>query len=81
MDLCWNSMPKKLTQEEYCQRVYNCVGDKYTVISKYEGKAKPIKLFCNTHNIEFVVTAECFMRGSEDIRGKCPACQAEEQDE
>lgn len=27
------NMPKKLTQEEFCQKVYDCVGDKYTVIS------------------------------------------------
>ena len=72
-------MPKKLTQEEYEQRVYACVGDKYKVISPYQGKAKPITLFCNLHSQEFTTSAECFMRGASDIRGKCPQCIEEEK--
>lgn len=72
-------MPKKLTQEEYEARVFACVGDKYKVISQYEGKFKPITLFCNVHNEEFTVSAECFMRGATDIRGKCPYCIEEEK--
>jgi hypothetical protein len=28
-------MSKRLTQEEFCEKVYECVGDKYTVIGKY----------------------------------------------
>lgn len=46
-------MPKKLTQEEFNQRVYDCVGNRYTVISEYQGKAKPVMLHCNNHNIDF----------------------------
>ena len=61
-------MAKKLTQEEFIRRVQNCVGDKYSVISEYQGKSKPITLKCNIHNQEFVANAECFMRGSKDIR-------------
>ena len=67
-------MPKKLTQEEYEQRVYACVGEKYKVISQYQGKTKPIKLFCIEHQQEFTTSAECFMRGASDIRSKCPLC-------
>lgn len=67
-------MPKKLTQEEYEQRVYACVGEKYKVISQYQGKTKPIKLFCVEHQQEFTTSAECFMRGASDVRSKCPLC-------
>ena len=74
-------MPKKLTQKEFEERVYNCVGDKYTVISEYKGKTKPITLYCNIHKIEFTVSAECFMRGQKDIRGNCPKCQEEAREE
>ena len=62
-------MPRKLTQEEFEQRVYECVGDKYSVVSEYKGKSKPIDLKCNIHDIVFQVSAECLMRGpSEDKR-------------
>lgn len=46
-------MPKKLTQEEFVQRVYNCVGDLYQVISEYQGKTKPVMFKCTKHNFEF----------------------------
>lgn len=46
-------MPRKLTQEEFEQRVYECVGDKYSVVSEYKGKSKPIDLKCNIHDIVF----------------------------
>lgn len=72
-------MPKKLTQKEFEQRVFNCVGDKFSVISEYKGKNKPIELMCNIHNQKFIVNAECFMRGSQDIRGNCPICIQERQ--
>ena len=70
-------MPKKLSQKEYCQKVYECVGDKYIVVSEYKNKRSPITLKCNIHNVEFTVTAECFMRGPEDVRGCCPECAKE----
>ena len=73
-------MPKKLTQEEFNQRVYDCVGNRYTVISEYQGKAKPVMLHCNNHNIDFQVSAECFMRGSDVRTGGCPKCQQEKVD-
>lgn len=72
-------MPKKLTQEEYEARVFECVGDKYKVLSEYQGKTKPVKLFCKEHSIEFSTSAECFMRGSADIRGMCPQCKVEKK--
>ena len=72
-------MPKRLTQQEYCNKVYECVGDKYSVISQYQNKHSPITLHCNIHNIDFSVIAECFMRGPNDIRGKCPICKTEDK--
>lgn len=65
---------KKLTQEEYEDRVRECVGDKYSVVGEYKGKYKPILIHCNIHDIDFSVVAECFMRGANDIRGSCPKC-------
>ena len=70
-------MALKLTQEEFEQRVFNCVGNKYKVISTYEGKRKPVKFLCNIHNIEFEALAECFMRGAQDVRAICPQCWEE----
>ena len=71
-------MPKKLTQEEFIERVNKAVGEnKYTVISQYQGKSKPVTLKCNLHNEEFTVSAECFMRGTKDVRGSCPICSEE----
>lgn len=67
-------MARKLTQKEFEQRVYEAVGNKYTVISEYKGKNKPITLHCNIHNIDFIATAECFMRGAKDVRASCPEC-------
>ena len=72
-------MPKRLSQEEYCQRVHECVGNKYVVLSQYQGKNRPVTFYCNEHNMEFTIAAECFMRGKEDVRGKCPQCLEAEQ--
>lgn len=72
-------MPKKLTQEEFVQRVKDCVGEKYSVISEYQGKRNPITLLCNIHHKTFTATAECFMRGSKDIRSCCPLCSEEKK--
>lgn len=72
---------KKLTQEEFKERVKECVGDKYSVVGEYKGKFKPILMHCNIHNIDFSVSAECFMRGPNDIRGSCPQCHAEKIEE
>lgn len=75
-------MPKKLTQQDFEKRVFDCVGDLYQVISEYRGKSKPVALKCNKHNIQFQVSAECFMRGQKDIRtGGCPRCQEEKKNE
>ena len=34
-------MPRKLTQEEFKQRVYECVGNKYSVLSDANGESSP----------------------------------------
>lgn len=74
-------MPRKLSQEEFCKRVYEAVGNRYNVISEYNGKTKPVIFHCNIHNINFKATAECFMRGSGDVRSKCPLCAEEDKEE
>lgn len=70
-------MPKRLTQKEYEERVFQAVGNKYSVISEYKGKMKPVTFKCNIHNVEFSANAECFMRGSQDVRSSCPICSEE----
>ena len=70
-------MPKKLTQQEFEQRVLDSLGNNYEVISEYQGKSKPITLKCKKHNITFTASAECFMRGKEDVRSSCPICSDE----
>lgn len=67
-------MPRKLTQQEFEQKVYDLVGDAYTVVSTYQGKTKPVQIRCNLHNLIFTCGAECFMRGKNDIRSSCPEC-------
>lgn len=74
-------MPKKLTQQEFEQRVFDAVGDIYEVVSEYQGKSKPVTLRCKKHNINFTVSAECFMRGKGDIRSSCPQCAEEAKNE
>lgn len=73
-------MPRGLTQEEYKEKVRQAVGDKYTVLGKYTRRGDKIKFHCNIHDIDFEVTAECFMRGPNDIRGSCPQCAQDKRD-
>lgn len=70
-------MPKKLTQEEFEEKVQECVGDQYKVVSKYLGKRYKISLECIRHDIIFSGLAECFMRGPKDVRLECPECRRE----
>lgn len=74
-------MGKKLTQKQFEEKIFNLFGNKYTVISEYLGKRFPITLHCNIHNIDFTVTAECFMRGTGDIRSSCPECTRDKRKE
>ena len=69
-----NIMSRKLTQEQFETKIFNLFRNKYSVISEYKGKREPITLHCNIHNVDFTVTAECFMRGTGDIRSSCPEC-------
>lgn len=73
-------MPKKLTQEDFEKRVYNAVGDRISVLGQYQGKDKKVLFHCNIHNLDFELSAECFMRGPKDVRGNCPQCSQEEKD-
>lgn len=74
------NMPRGLTQEEYKEKVKQAVGDKYTVLGKYTRRGDKIKFHCNIHDIDFEVTAECFMRGPNDVRGSCPQCAQDKRD-
>lgn len=39
-----------------------------------------MKFHCNIHDIDFELTAECFMRGPNDVRGSCPQCAQDKRD-
>lgn len=73
-------MPRSLTQQEYENKVKEAVGNRYSVIGKYTKRSNPVEFHCNIHNINFTVTAECFMRGPKDIRGSCPQCAQDKRD-
>lgn len=73
-------MAKRLTKEEYKQRLFEAVGDKYSLYNDefpYQNKTSLLKFHCNIHNIDFSASAECFMRGPNDIRSSCPICANE----
>lgn len=70
-------MAKMLTQEEFEQKVKECVGDKYRVVSKYMGKRYKVSLECVKHDLIFSGLAECFMRSASDVRLECPECRKE----
>lgn len=73
-------MPKALTKEEYKQRLFDAVGDKYSLANDefpYKNKHSELKFYCNIHKIEFIASAECFMRGPHDVRSSCPKCSEE----
>ena len=72
-------MGKKLTQEQFQEKVNKASSNLYEVISIYNGKTKPVTLKCKKHNVIFTVTAECFMRITP--RGKCPECFKEKRNE
>ena len=73
-------MAKALTNEEFKQRLFEAVGNKYILkdTEVYKNKNTLLWFHCNIHNIDFQKTAECFMRGPKDVRGSCPQCYQEE---
>ena len=70
-------MPKKLTNQDYQQKLDTFSNGNYLLVSNYNGKTKPVDIKCQKHNVIFTVTAECFMRPTS--RGKCPKCLEEER--
>ena len=73
-------MGKRLTNEEFIQRVSEATDDKYVPLTAYINKTAKMKFLCTEHNLEFEATAECFMRGKNDVRGICPECYKEKID-
>ena len=72
-------MPKKLTNQDYQQKLDTFSNGNYLLVSNYNGKTKPVNIKCKKHDIIFTVTAECFMRPTS--RGKCPKCIEEEREQ
>lgn len=68
---------KRLTQEEFQQRVFEKVGSKYSVIGEYKGRRTKILMKCNIHNVEFLVDPTSFLRNTNTtVSDKCPECIA-----
>ena len=68
---------KRLTQEEFQQRVFEKVGNKYSVIGEYKGRRTKILMKCNIHNVEFLVDPTNFLRNTNTtVSDKCPECIA-----
>lgn len=72
-------MGKKLTTEEFKIRLFQAVGNNYSLNEDqvYNGKQGILIFHCNIHNVDFQKTADCFMRGPNDVRGRCPKCLEE----
>lgn len=68
---------KRLTQKEFQQRVFEKVGNKYSVIGEYQGRRTKVLMKCNIHNIEFLVDPTNFLRNTNTtVSDKCPDCIA-----
>ena len=59
----------KLTTAEFKQRIYDAVGDEYTLIGEYDGVSKNVKLKHETCGYLYKVTPTNFYKGN-----RCPAC-------
>ena len=71
---------KRLTQEEFAQRVYEKVGNKYSVIGEYKGRRTQVLMKCNIHNSEFLVNPTIFLRHTtKTVLDKCPDCNVAHQ--
>ena len=62
-------MPKKKTQEEFIQEVYNLVKDEYTVLGEYINCHTKILVRHNKCNNEYYVCPNNFLNGK-----RCPKC-------
>lgn len=70
-------MSRKIWNEEnFQQAIKDLFGDNYTLMTPYKGRYEKVTLHCNIHNVDFTANADCFMRGKEDIRSRCPECSA-----
>jgi len=61
------------THEQYCQEVYNLVGDEYTVLGKYSLVTNYIKMRHNICNHEWDIQPNSFL----NIGTRCPRCANE----
>lgn len=57
------------THEQYCKEIYNLVGNKFTIISKYKNSHSKIKIRHNECGYEWETTADNFLYVQ-----KCPVC-------
>ena len=73
-------MPKKLTQEEICERIKKYTDDKVQVIGKYQNKRTPIPIKCKICGFEWTFSPSTIMPcniNNYSFQG-CPECKYEE---
>lgn len=70
-------MSRKITHSEFCARLSDVSDNQYIAITEYKDRSSKMLFHCIRHDIDFEATAECFMRGKNDIRGGCPKCKKE----
>lgn len=64
-------MSKKVSNEEFLERVKKLFGDTITILSEYQGTGIPVKVRCNIHNTEYMYRPSHLYRGK---RG-CKQCR------
>ena len=62
-------MSKKKTHEEFCNDVYNLVGNEYSILTNYTGSKNKVEMVHNTCNHHFKTKPNVFLDGS-----RCPKC-------
>jgi len=67
-------MPKRVTQEEFQERVSRNSDDFYEVLTPYQGRNEKVTLKCKKHLCEFTLTADAVSRRKAI---SCPECKKE----
>lgn len=70
-------MPRRKTQEEFCQEVRDLTGDEYAVITDYVATATKLTMRHNGNNCgnEWLVRPADFLKGT-----RCPKCSKIERE-
>jgi very-short-patch-repair endonuclease len=68
-------MSKKITQDEFLERVFNKYGDKITILSEYINTKSTIEILCNVCKYQWQDVARLFIEKT----GGCPKCNTDKR--